>query len=463
MRLGLGARLALAFGLFAAIMALATAAVSSASTQGELKRDVDRFLSERADDIAEGRRLRPSPRRGDGNNDQPPDEGDGVDGAIDSVLRAVEADAEVQVLDESGQILATASVELPVDEADLAFVDKRSTPLLRTVDVDGVEYRMITRHIDGGGAVQVAQSLAETNDLLGRIQTRILLLGVGLSGVAALIGWGIASRTTRPLRQLARSVESVAATQDLSVRVGVDRTDEIGRLADEFDHMLATLAESREQQQRLVQDAAHELRTPLTSVRANIDFLERADDLDDPTRQEILASIKAELGELSVVLAEVVELATESHDPGAYAPVDLARVADIALAQFELRSARVAVRNLKPSTVLADESMLSRAAANLIGNADKYSPPDLPIIVTVADGALSVADLGPGIPPADRARVFDRFYRMDQARSAPGSGLGLAIVKKIATEHGGSVWVTDNSPNGAVVGFTLPEHSDLAG
>ena len=457
MRLGLGARLAIAFALLAAMTALVTAGVSSASTNREVKQDVDRFLRERAEDIAEGRRLRPPPRPGNEDRETSRD-ATASDDTLESVLRAVEADAEVQLLDESGAILAVAGVELPVTDADLAFVDRAGAPLFRTVEVGGDEYRMITRHIDGGGAVQVAQSLAETNELIGSIQTRLVFVGVGLSGLAALIGWAVAARATRPLRRLARSVESVAATQDLSLRVGVDRTDEIGRLAEEFDHLLSTLAASREQQHRLVQDAAHELRTPLTSVRANIDFLERASDLEVETRQDILASIKSELGELSIVLAEVVELATESHDVAQFSPIDLAEVAEAALAQFELRSARPAVRDLAPFTVLGDQAMLVRAASNLIGNADKYSPPGTPITVKVSQDGLSVADQGQGIPAVDRERVFDRFYRSDGARSASGSGLGLAIVKKIAVEHGGSVWIGDSPSGGALVGFTVPPH-----
>jgi two-component system sensor histidine kinase MprB len=277
-----------------------------------------------------------------------------------------------------------------------------------------------------------------------------------MSVLAALLGWGIAQTATRPLRRLTNTIETVAATEDLSTPVVLRRSDEIGRLSEEFDALLKTLGASRDQQQRLVQDAAHELRTPLTSVRANIDFLGMATGLDEGERRSTLASIKAELAELSAVLAEVVELATESRDTASFEPVDLANVADAALAQFALRSARPVVRRLSPSEVLGDQSALVRAAQNLIGNADKYSPEGLPITVTVSQGSLFVSDEGPGIEPAERTRIFDRFYRSDRDRSAPGSGLGLAIVAKAATEHGGGVWARDAPTGGAEVGFTLP-------
>jgi two-component system sensor histidine kinase MprB len=315
---------------------------------------------------------------------------------------------------------------------------------------------MITRHVEGGGAVQVAQSLSTTNALLGDLRSELLLVGVIMSGLAALLGWGIAQTTTRPLRKLTRTIETVAATEDLSTPVLLDRSDEIGRLSEEFDSLLKTLGSSRDQQQRLVQDAAHELRTPLTSVRANIDFLGMAPDLDEEQRRATLASIKAELGELSSVLAEVVELATKSRGPASFEELDLAWVAEAALAQFELRSARPVVRKLTPCLVAGDHGALVRATQNLIGNADKYSPEGLPITVSVLNGSLFVSDEGPGIDVGDQDRIFDRFYRSDRDRSAPGSGLGLAIVAKAAAEHQGNVWAREASGGGAEVGFTVP-------
>jgi two-component system sensor histidine kinase MprB len=456
MRLGFGARLALAFALLAAVTAFVTAGVSAFSTSRQVNADIDGFLEERSLDIAEGRRAdvprsgRQGPRNnGPGNNQQ-------TDLAIDEIRSLVDSDAVVQILSEDGNILVSAGVALPVDARDESFLEKRQPLLLRTVEIDGEDFRMITRHFDGGGAVQVAQSLSTTNTLLGDLRSELLLVGIVMSTLAALVGWGIAELTTRPLRKLTTTVEAIAATEDLSTPVVLHRSDEIGRLSEEFDLLLKTLNASRDQQQRLVQDAAHELRTPLTSVRANIDFLGMAQDLDEAERQSTLASIKAELAELSFVLAEVVDLATESRGTASFEQIDLAGVAEAALAQFELRSARPVVRDLSPCLVLGEHSTLVRAAQNLIGNADKYSPEDLPITVSVANGSLFVSDQGPGIEPADRERVFDRFYRSDRDRSAPGSGLGLAIVAKAANEHGGQVWTREAAGGGAEVGFTLP-------
>jgi two-component system sensor histidine kinase MprB len=460
-RFGLGARLALAFTLLAVLTAFVTAGVSAYSTSRQVNADVDRFLEDRSLDIAEGRRVDVPrqggnrPGRNNGFPPRPPADTTTID-VIDEIRSLVESDAEVQILSEDGNVLGTAGVELPFEASDAKFLVRFEPVLLRTVEVAGEEYRMITRHVEGGGAVQVAQSLSTTNALLGDLRSELLLVGVIMSGLAALLGWGIAQTTTRPLRKLTRTIETVAATEDLSTPVLLDRSDEIGRLSEEFDSLLKTLGSSRDQQQRLVQDAAHELRTPLTSVRANIDFLGMAPDLDEEQRRATLASIKAELGELSSVLAEVVELATKSRGPASFEELDLAWVAEAALAQFELRSARPVVRKLTPCLVAGDHGALVRATQNLIGNADKYSPEGLPITVSVLNGSLFVSDEGPGIDVGDQDRIFDRFYRSDRDRSAPGSGLGLAIVAKAAAEHQGNVWAREASGGGAEVGFTVP-------
>jgi len=460
-RFGLGARLALAFTLLAVLTAFVTAGVSAYSTRRQVNADVDRFLEGRSLDIAEGRRVDVPrqggirPGRNNGFPPRPPADTTPID-VIDEIRSLVESDAEVQILSEEGNVLGTAGVVLPFEASDAKFLVRFEPVLLRTVEVAGEEYRMITRHVEGGGAVQVAQSLSTTNALLGDLRSELLLVGVIMSGLAALLGWGIAQTTTRPLRKLTRTIETVAATEDLSTPVLLDRSDEIGRLSEEFDSLLKTLGSSRDQQQRLVQDAAHELRTPLTSVRANIDFLGMAPDLDEEQRRATLASIKAELGELSSVLAEVVELATKSRGPASFEELDLAWVAEAALAQFELRSARPVVRKLTPCLVAGDHGALVRATQNLIGNADKYSPEGLPITVSVLNGSLFVSDEGPGIDVGDQDRIFDRFYRSDRDRSAPGSGLGLAIVAKAAAEHQGNVWAREASGGGAEVGFTVP-------
>lgn len=469
MRLGFSARLAILFALLVALTALVTGGFASASTNSRIKDNVDQFLRERAIDISEGRRRpqrqRPEDRgrpNGPNNNSNNDDsellvgDSDAVDG--DSVERAVEADAVVQVLDGDGFVIARTGIALPVSDADVSMAKSPAPVLLRTETVNGEEYRIATMTLAGGdGAVQVAQSLASTNLVLGEIRSEVIVASVGLSALAGLLGWAVASGTTRPLRRLTRSVEEVRETQDLSRRVALDRGDELGRLSTSFDELLQTLASSRDQQQQLVQDAAHELRTPLTSVRANIDFLQRATNLDEETRTMTLQGIRSELSELSDLLAEVVELATESEDPATFEQIDLVTAAEAALAQFELRSPRPVERDMSSSLVMGNHAALTRAIGNLIGNADKYTPDGAaPIRVEVRDGRVLVADRGPGIQASDRSKIFERFWRADEARSASGSGLGLAIVKKAVDDHRGTVFVHERLGGGTEIGFQLP-------
>lgn len=463
MRLGFSARLAILFAVLVALTALLTGGFASTSTDRRIKDNVDQFLRERALDIAEGRR-RPQRQRPDerGRADDDDDasllvgDSDSVDG--DSVERAVEADAVVQVLDRNGIVIARTGIPLPVSGADISMADEAAPVLLRTETIGGEQYRIATMTLSGGdGAVQVAQSLTSTNAVLGEIRSQVIITSIALSALAGLIGWAVASGTTRPLRRLTRSIEEVRETQDLTRPVALDRTDELGRLSSSFDDLLQTLAASRDQQQQLVQDAAHELRTPLTSVRANIDFLQRAPNLDEETRITTLTSIRSELGELSDLLAEVVELATESEDPATFEEIDLVTAAEAALAQFELRSARPVERDMSSSIVMGNHAALTRAIGNLIGNADKYTPdPGAPIRVQVSGGRVVVADRGLGIPIDDRSKIFERFWRADEARSASGSGLGLAIVKKAVDDHRGTVFVHERAGGGTEIGFQLP-------
>ena len=262
---GLGARLALVFALLAALTALVTAGVSADSTSRQVNADIDSFLKVRSLDVAEGRRADiprvAGNRLGQGNRSDLPRPADAAaEDVIDDIRSLVDSDAEVQLLNADGNIIVTAGVALPVEKVDEKFLNRFEPLLLRTIEVDGEDYRMITRHVEGGGAVQVAQSLSTTNALLGDLRSELLLVSGGISVLAALLGWGIAQTATRPLRRLTNTIETVAATEDLSTPVVLRRSDEIGRLSEEFDALLKTLGASRDQQQRLVQDAAHELR-----------------------------------------------------------------------------------------------------------------------------------------------------------------------------------------------------------
>lgn len=447
--MGLGVRLALVFAGVAAATALLVGGGSYLTTEGEVSDNIDSFLEERAADIAEGSRDQPEDRR-----DR--DRDNNTDDTEDAIERAVSFDSEVQILAENGEVISNTRLLLPVADIDIALADKSGESVLRTVNVEGEDYRMITQHIESGGAVQVARSLDETANLLGALQPNLLIIAGAVAAAAAAFGWVIAQRTTRPLRALTGAVDEVAETRDFSVPVPSGGRDEVGRLARGFNRMLDALQASEERQRQLVQNAAHELRTPLTSMTANVDWLMRAPDLDATIRTETLTSVRSELGELNNVIAEIIELATDSREAPSLVPTDLVDVADDVVQQFRQRTGRDVQSTIQPVTVMGDADSLARAIGNLLSNADKYSPPGAPVALTVSPGGVMVGDQGAGIPAEDRNRIFDRFYRRDEDRSKPGSGLGLSIVAGIVEQHGGRVVVGESEWGGAAVGFTLP-------
>lgn len=441
--MGLGARLAVVFALMAATTALLVGGATYVTTDLQVLSEVDRFLEERAEEITGGQRSQPRNRR-DRNADDPVD--------------LTSPDAEVQILDQDGNILTNSGLVLPVDDIDrdLAGDNGTNKAVFRTISIEGVQYRVITDNLSGGGAVQVARSLDESVGLVQGLQTRILVVAGTLAGIAAALGWIVAQRTTRPLRALTEAVDEVAATRNFDVPVPTEGNDEVGRLGRGFNRMLSALEMSQEQQKRLVQDTAHELRTPLTSITANVEWLMRAPDLDASTRSETLGGVRRELGELNDLMAEIIELATDSHEPAPLTEIEMSAVVTEAVEQFRRRTGRTVSLQTTPAMVLGDPDSLARAVTNLLSNAHKYSPSASSIEVLSEAGTVVVNDAGEGIPPEDRDRIFDRFYRRDSDRSKPGSGLGLSIVSGIVELHGGAVFVGSSPLGGAQVGFRLP-------
>ncbi|MDJ0771389.1 MAG: HAMP domain-containing sensor histidine kinase [Ilumatobacter sp.] len=418
----------------------------------ELTAEADRFLRDRAGELVEG--VRPPPgernRRGDG------DGRDGDGRGDDDVIDFFDADAIVQTLDRSGDVVVSGGGTLPVD-ADDVDVAQGGRTIIRDVEIDGEPFRMITTFVGGdGGAVQVARSTDSADSVLSELGWRFAVLGAVLAALAAVAGWLLMRRATKPLEDLTAATERVTATRDLTP-LRLDRTDEVGRLADSFDEMLLALSASREQQRRLVQDAGHELRTPLTSLRANIEFLEHAPTMPDHQRAAVLAGLRSETEELGLLVTEVIALASgDADDARPDTELDLADVVTEAVERFRRRHDREVTLTTEPTPLLGNVAMLDRAVTNLLGNAHKFSHPDRPIEVGLTDRTLSVRDHGPGIDPAELDRVFDRFYRSDAARSQPGSGLGLAIVQKVAETHGGSAGARNAPDGGAIVSLTLP-------
>jgi two-component system, OmpR family, sensor histidine kinase MprB len=226
-------------------------------------------------------------------------------------------------------------------------------------------------------------------------------------------------------------------------------------LSSAFDAVLATLSKSRQEQERLVQDAGHELRTPLTSLRTNVEVLRRHPELPEPERQAVIADLHAETQELTGLVNEIVSLAVGETADEPRQELDLAELAGDVATRYQRRTGRPITVIAEPTQVTAQRAGVQRALSCLLDNARKFDPGDGPIEVTVGPGGMSVADRGPGIAEAELDAVFERFHRSDDARAMPGSGLGLSIVRDVAERHGGTVFARNRDGGGAVVGFTL--------
>jgi two-component system sensor histidine kinase MprB len=438
--------------LLAGLTALCTTTIGAITYLGvsnHLEDEVDRSLADAAHEAVE--HLQRQPNLGERGDDDSLLVGDPRGRGFEQVL--------VQELDTDGNVTsAPVGLDLPVGEVDRAVARRGAAESRRDVTIDGEPFRVLTVSAgDDGGAVQLARSLAETRRLLDSL--RVLTIGATfvVTALAAVAAWLLARQITGRLSALTATAEGVARTGQLTVEIPSDGHDEAARLGRAFGDMLAALASSRDAQQRLVQDAGHELRTPLTSLRTNVSVLRRHRDLPPETTRRVLDQIDEEAHELTDLVNEVVELATDRRDSEPVSEVELASVVDQVARRTRRRTDRTVLVDAERSVVLSRPSALERAVTNLVDNATKFDPdPNHPVEVEVRKGRVTVSDRGPGIAPADLPHVFDRFYRSDAARRRPGSGLGLSIVRDVAEAHGGSVFAENRPGGGARVGFELP-------
>ena len=447
--MSLRTRLTVIVAVIVAVAVVGGAWAAQLSAKQALRDETDKFLRDRAAGIVE------RPPGGNGGFGNAPTDNDG-DGNHHPYF---EFDALQQIIDRNGNVTDTlpGQPSLPIDAQDRAIAAKQSASRYRDVTIDDEDYRMITVSLRNGGAVQIARQESETDDVLDVLRNRLVLIALAGIALAALAAWLVMRRATRPIERLTETAEHIAATQDLTTPIPVRGDDEVGRLAASFNTMLIALDTSREQQQRLVVDASHELRTPLTAVRTNIDFLGHATTLGAEERAQLIAETRLELDELTNLVSEMVELATDVRSEEPVEPVALAEVVNDVTARFRRRTGKEILVDVEGAgTVEARRAMLDRAVSNLVDNALKFSPDGDAVTVTVRDGTVEVADRGPGIAAGDRERVFDRFYRATSARTLPGSGLGLSIVSQIAALHGGTVALDARDGGGTVARLSLP-------
>jgi heavy metal sensor kinase len=340
--------------------------------------------------------------------------------------------------------------------------------LRRTVDV-GAGYRVAARQVLRGvhpRVVVAAESLVTVDRSVHRLLVLLLLAGPAALAATALGGWWLARRALRPIDRLTARAGAIGIDGlDERLEAGAAR-DEVARLAATLNMMLSRIAGGVREQRRLVADASHELRTPLAAMRTELEVSLRADALDEPARV-VLASTLEEVERLSRTVDGLLLLARA--DDGTLelriGDVDLAEVARETAARLDVlaraRGVEVVVDGAA-APARGDAAWLGQALGNLMDNAIELTRPGGAVRVKTAveDGRalVRVTDEGPGIPDADRERVFDRFHRLDpsRTRTTGGAGIGLAIVREITRAHGGRVWNEPAPGGGTTFVLALP-------
>ena len=287
--------------------------------------------------------------------------------------------------------------------------------------------------------------------------------GIIAGCVAMVIVWFLARGVTSPLREMAIAAKAMA-TGDYSRRVTATSQDEVGALAAAFNNMAAELGETDRVRRDLVANVSHELRTPITALQAKLENL--VDGVEEPDR-ETFETMLAQVERLGRLVQQLLDL---SRLEAGVVPLERAAFPVEPLLEHAVREQRLHVPTVdvavtvEPADLTADgdPERVHQVVANLLENAVRFTPTGGTVEVRARRSArgvvIEVLDEGPGIPEADRGRIFERFYRVDAARSsqAGGAGLGLAIARWIVDLHGGDIHPEERDPNGCRMVVTLP-------
>ncbi|MBS1251952.1 MAG: Alkaline phosphatase synthesis sensor protein PhoR [Anaerolineales bacterium] len=337
------------------------------------------------------------------------------------------------------------------------------------------------------GVLQVGVSLNNVDRALRQLLTILGAGGVVAIVLSAALGFFLADRALSPIDRITQTALEITRTDDLSRRIQqIGPQDEVGRLATTFNEMLERIDRLFRTQKRFIGDVSHELRTPLTVIRGNLDVLRRVDvpvrqpatdviqkdDQRQQVLQESLAAIEGEAERMARLINDLLLLA--QADAGVQLhrePVEIDNLLIDVCRQGQAIAKGIDLQLTVEDrgVVSGDPDRLRQLLLNLVDNAIKYTPEGGQVTLGLARGdgwvRIDVADTGVGIPPAELPHIFDRFYRIDKARSRQGggTGLGLSIARWIADAHGGHIDVESEVGEGTTFTVWLPEASSTGG
>jgi heavy metal sensor kinase len=378
----------------------------------------------------------------------------------------------IRILNVAGEIVQAVGPyrALPV-ATDSLLAAQRQTSLFATLadPATQVRVRFYTAPIvENGqliGIVQVAQSLDSMRATLDQLLAALLIGVPALIVLAALGGYFLAARALAPIDHITRTARRIAdGNTSLSTRLDLPPTDdEVGRLATTFDIMLAQLDAAFQRERRFTADASHELRTPLAAMQAILGVIrERRRTPED--YEQALADISEEADRLRSLIEDLLRLArNDAQPPSAYAAINLSTllddVADSLRPLAEAKGLTLTCDIPSNMTIIGDGDELIRLFVNVLDNAVKYTERGAITIAARVDDdqvRVTITDTGIGIAAEQLPHIFERFYRVDSARTSRGTGLGLAIAQDIVRAHNGSLEVASIIGSGTTVVLIFP-------
>lgn len=326
-----------------------------------------------------------------------------------------------------------------------------------TEHTSGGDWRVYSAVV-GDNVVQLAQPMSVRNRLAAEVALRTLWPSLMLLPFLGIAVWIVVGRGLRPLKRVARALDT-RRPDALDPLPDARLPREVRPLVQALNGLLARLSDALDTQRAFVADAAHELRTPLAALHIQLQLLERA--RDDAERSDATTDLKHGVERATRLVEQLLALARSepaSNVAPSFAPVALRPIVEDCVRSYAAlasgRGVDLGIERADDVTVNGDASALRVMIGNLVDNAVKYTPQGgrVDVSIDASDARhprVEIADTGPGIPAAERVRVFDRFYRMPARDEMPagvsGSGLGLAIVRRIAEQHHASVRLDDAS------------------
>ena len=397
---------------------------------------------------------------------------------LEDTLQSAAADAEGRIL------LIDAEGKIQLDTLALAEGTRTAVPEAITVlsgskshafgihPADGGEYAALCaaamqREGETIGAVLLSTPVTELRAAIQQVEKQLMTVFVVVAIAASVAALIFAVTLTAPIKALNRTIRRMGKG-DLSARVNVRTSGELKALADSYNAMAEKIENFDQSRSQFVQNASHELKTPLATMKILLENLIYQPDMPADLRAEFMQDMNHEIDRLSGIITDLLTL-TQMDEKTAALQMDMVDFST--LCEDTLHAHQVAADKAKLTLrgdierdvfLLGDESKLSQVVYNLIDNAVKYTPEGGRVAVTLTadsrEAVLTVRDNGIGIPEKDVAHIFDRFYRVDKARSRAtgGTGLGLSIVRQMVQLHGGEITVTSAAGEGSVFTVTLP-------